>query len=100
MFISTIQQSLHYSPVSSGIHRVIAPKPPLPSEFGLPPKKYVPRVSAPLFLRPRRGDDAIFDIESNFKDSGKRGLYFEEGLLAECDSMRVWDYMSCMSPNN
>ena len=95
-------QLLSDGQVPTCIHRVIAPKPPSPSAFGFASssKKYKPRVSAPLFLRPRRGEEAVLDVESDLRDSGKMGLYFEEGLLEECDSMRVWDYMDCMSPDN
>ena len=93
-------QLLSDGQVPTCIHRVIAPKPPLPSAFGFASKKYKPRVSAPLFLRPRRGEDAVLDVASDLRDSGDTGLYFEEGLMEECDSMRVWDYMDCMSPNN
>ncbi|KAK1739869.1 hypothetical protein QTG54_009628 [Skeletonema marinoi] len=88
--------------VPTCIHRVIAPKPPSPSAFGFGTSnnKYKPRVSAPLFLRPRRGDEAVLDVESDLRDSDNTGLYFEKGLMEECDEMRVWDYMDCMSPNN
>ena len=98
-------QLLSDGQVPTCIHRVIAPKPPSPSSFGFAAaassKKYKPRVSAPLFLRPRRGEEAVLDVESDLRDSGgNTGLYFEQGLLEECDSMRVWDYMDCMSPEN
>jgi hypothetical protein len=94
-------QLLSDGQVPTCIHRVIAPKPPQPSAFGFASSnKYKPRVSAPLFLRPRRGEEAFLDIESDLRDSDSTGLYFEKGLLEECDEMRVWDYMDCMSPDN
>lgn len=70
---------------------------------------YKMRISAPLFLRPRRDEDAVLDVEKDLKrnektyDSNKcnsdksitnlmdkRGLYHEKGLLKECDSMHLW----------
>ena len=95
-------QLLSDGQVPTCIHRVIAPKPPTPSAFGFGAsnQKYKPRVSAPLFLRPRRGEEAVLDVESDLRDSSSTGLYFEKGLMEECDGMRVWDYMDCMSPNN
>jgi isopenicillin N synthase-like dioxygenase len=93
-------QLLSNGQVPTCIHRVIAPQPPSPPAFGFAPKQYKPRVSAPLFLRPRRDEDAILDVESDLRKSGEGGLYYEKNLLHECDSMRVWDYMDCMSPNN
>jgi hypothetical protein len=93
-------QLLSDGQVPTCIHRVIAPKPPSPSAFGFASKKYKPRISAPLFLRPRRGEDAVLCVDSDLRDSGNTGLYFEEGLLAECDSMRIWDYMDSISPDN
>jgi hypothetical protein len=96
-------QLLSDGQVPTCIHRVIAPKPPSPSAFGFGTssnQKYKPRVSAPLFLRPRRGEEAVLDVESDLRDSRSTGLYFEKGLMEECDEMRVWDYMDCMSPNN
>ena len=96
-------QLLSDGQVPTCIHRVIAPKPPSPSAFGFGAssnQKYKPRVSAPLFLRPRRGEEAVLDVESDLRDSRSTGLYFEKGLMEECDEMRVWDYMDCMSPNN
>ncbi len=92
-------QLLSDGQVPTCIHRVIAPKPPSPSAFGFG-QKYKPRVSAPLFLRPRRDEEAVLDVESDLRDLDSTGLYFEEGLMEECDEMRVWDYMDCMSPNN
>lgn len=95
-------QLLSDGQVSTCIHRVIAPKPPLPSAFGFGSsnKKYKPRISAPLFLRPRIGEGAVLDIETDLRDLDNMGLYHETGLMEECDGMRVWDYMDCMSPNN
>ena len=93
-------QLLSNGQVPSCIHRVIAPNPPSPSKYGFTQTKYKPRVSAPLFLRPKRGEDAILDVESDLRSSGDEGLYFEKNLLKECDSMRVWDYLDCIGPNN
>ena len=93
-------QLLSNGHVPTCIHRVIAPKPPSPSAFGFAPKKYKPRVSAPLFLRPRRNEEATLDVQSDLREPYDTGLYFQKGLLGECDSMRVWDYMECMSPDN
>ena len=60
------------------IHRVLPAKPG--------------RISAPLFLRPRRGEDALLDVDLdlNVRESDKDGLYFEEGLLDECHDMHLW----------
>ena len=60
------------------IHRV------LPAKQG--------RISAPLFLRPRRNEDALLDVDLdlNVRESDKDGLYFEEGLLEECHDMHLW----------
>ncbi|KAL7544107.1 hypothetical protein ACHAXR_013585 [Thalassiosira sp. AJA248-18] len=100
------------------IHRVIPPKPAnqLDGKQNSKAKKYKPRVSAPMFLRPRKGEDALLDVgqdltlvdkstdpqslaqsslhtssssTSNSTHSGG-ALYFEEGLLDECDSMHLW----------
>lgn len=94
-------QLLSDGQVPTCIHRVIAPK-PSPKEFGFGSsnKTYKPRISAPLFLRPRISKDAILDVETDLRDFDNMGLYFEKGLMEECDGMRVWDYMDCMSPNN
>ncbi|KAK1740168.1 hypothetical protein QTG54_009118 [Skeletonema marinoi] len=49
------------------------------------------RISAPLFLRPRRGDDALLDVDLDLGQTyNKDGLYNEPGLLDECDSMHLW----------
>ena len=93
-------QLLSNGQVPTCIHRVIAPQPPTQSTYSSAPKQYKPRVSAPLFLRPRRGEDAVLNVEHDLRTSGEGGLYFEKNLLRECDRMRVWDYMDCMSPNN
>jgi len=98
-------QLLSDGQVPTCIHCVVPP-----SDFS-PEQKYIPRISAPLFVRPRRGDEAVLDVRSDLKldgsesdsiitESESKGLYFEEGIIEECDSMRVWDYMECMSPNN
>ena len=92
------------------IHRVIPPLPPnetvLDNQSGKA-KKYTPRVSAPMFLRPRRGNDALLDVSedltlvegqlnqqpsSSTTNSGiiPNGEYFEDGLLEECDGMHLW----------
>ena len=84
-------QLLSNGQVPTCIHRVIAPK---------PARNYKPRVSAPLFLRPRRDADAILDIENDLRSFGAEGLYFEMNLMEEIDSMRPWEYMDCMSPHN
>ena len=93
-------QLLSDGQVPTCIHRVIPPKPAAPAAFGFASKPYKQRVSAPLFMRPRRGEAATLDVSSDLIDQRTKGLYFEEGLLDECDEMRVWDYMDCMSPNN
>jgi len=92
--------------VPTCIHRVIPP-PASPSSYGFSGKKekYIPRVSAPLFVRPRRGEDATLDTQSDLntctnENNESKGLHFEEGLLEECDGMCIWEYMDCMSPNN
>lgn len=107
-------QLLSDGQVPTCIHRVIPPRAPSPSAYGFAPRKYKPRVSAPLFLRPRRGEEAFLDVKSDLRligssesmsmiptsqylqslspESGNRnkGLYFEEGLIEECDTMRLW----------
>ena len=93
-------QLLSDGKVPTCIHRVIPPRPPGPAASGFASKPYKQRVSAPLFMRPRRGEAATLDVSSDLIDQKTKGLYFEEGLLEECDEMRVWDYMDCMSPNN
>ena len=57
-------QLLSNGQVPTCIHRVIAPK---------PARNYKPRVSAPLFLRPRRDADAILDIEMTYDHLGRKG---------------------------
>lgn len=89
------------------IHRVIPPLPPnetgVDSQSGKA-RKYTPRVSAPMFLRPRRGKDALLDVSEDLtlvegqlnqqpstSNSGiPNGEYFEDGLLEECDGMHLW----------
>lgn len=97
--------------VPTCIHRVVAP--PSPAARGIVPEgTYEPRISAPLFVRPRR-TNAILDVGSYLKRfqireesevdptvKSNKGLYFEEGLMEECDGMDIWEYMDCMSPNN
>lgn len=49
------------------------------------------RISAPLFLRPRRGDDAMLDVALDLGQTyNEDGLYHEPGLLDECDFMHLW----------
>eukprot|EP00985_Skeletonema_marinoi_P035251 scaffold46045_cov153-Skeletonema_marinoi.AAC.1 len=56
--------------VPTCIHRVL---PPMPG-----------RISTPLFLRPRRGDDALLDVDLDLGQTyNKGGLYHEAGLLDE-----------------
>lgn len=63
--------------VPTCIHRVL---PPMPG-----------RISAPLFLRPRRSDAALLDVGLDLGQTyNKDGLYYEPGLLDECDSMHLW----------
>jgi hypothetical protein len=98
-------QLLSDGDVPTCIHRVIPPTPSSPDPFGMTlQQKYKPRVSAPMFVRPRRGEEAILNVRSDLNKSiesiTSRGLYFQEGLLEECDDMLIWDYMDCMSPNN
>lgn len=73
--------------VPTCIHRVL---PPVPG-----------RISAPLFLRPRRGDDAVLnvalDLGQTYNDDG---LYFEPGLLDECDSMHLWSVHGILAKNS
>ena len=99
-------QLLSNGDVPTCIHRVIAPKcaeSDKDSKYGEEEKQYKARVSAPLFLRPRKGEEAVLNVASDLNTDAQPlvfGLYFEEGLLEECDDMRVWDYMDSMSPNN
>jgi isopenicillin N synthase-like dioxygenase len=77
--------------VPTCIHRVVPP----------PHKntcKYQPRVSSPLFLRPRRGEEATLDLDSDLRPVSQspnaepmtNGLYHEKGLLDECNEMHLW----------
>ena len=87
--------------VPTCIHRVIPP------QHATQNATYKPRVSAPMFLRPRRGEGARLDVgrdltlvdqptlsESEPQQSAtvdeETALYFEEGLLEECDLMHLW----------
>ncbi|KAL9181179.1 hypothetical protein ACHAXT_009984 [Thalassiosira profunda] len=87
--------------VPTCIHRVIPP------QHAKKNATYKPRVSAPMFLRPRRGAGACLDVgrdltlvdqptlsESEPQQSIAVGeesaLYFEKGLLEECDLMHLW----------
>lgn len=83
--------------VPTCIHRVIPPKPPL-SAGTFDNIKYKPRVSAPLFLRPRRGKEALLNVGTDLQQStlasafnvASNGIYHEKGLLDECDEMHLW----------
>ena len=95
------------------IHRVIPPRPQVIHTYDMngqqstaEVEEYKPRVSSPMFLRPRRGKDATLDVSEDLKlvdsyqDSnpqsisnnvnGEEALYFEEGLIEECDEMHLW----------
>jgi hypothetical protein len=77
--------------------------------------KYKPRVSAPMFLRPRRGEGAMLDVGKDLRlvsnssrnppsystatttttgdlrcDDERKSLYYEKGLIDECDAMHLW----------
>ena len=99
-------QLLSDGSVPACIHRVIPPKSSSPSASSSSKQKYKPRVSAPLFIRPRRRKDAILNVSSDLKNTlssttneviddtaSATGLYFEQGLMEECDNMHVWEYM-------
>ena len=99
-------QLLSDGSVPACIHRVIPPKSSSPSASSSSKQKYKPRVSAPLFIRPRRRKDAILNVASDLKNTlssttneviddqaSATGLYFEKGLMEECDNMHVWEYM-------
>ena len=99
-------QLLSDGSVPACIHRVIPPKSSSPSASSSSKQKYKPRVSAPLFVRPRRRKDAILNVSSDLKNTlssttneviddtaSATGLYFEQGLMEECDNMHVWEYM-------
>jgi len=52
-----------------------------------------------MFLRPRRGAAALLSVSEDLKlidksnndmPYGKSALYFQEGLLEECDGMQLW----------
>ena len=88
------------------IHRVIPPRPPAVSANQMV-GEYKPRVSAPMFLRPRRGIDANLDVDQDLKlvdnvptnpdtDGNEDALYFEEGLLGECDGCHLWSVHGMM----
>ncbi|KAL7463848.1 hypothetical protein ACHAXS_004199 [Conticribra weissflogii] len=101
------------------IHRVIPPEAPSMGQSGSSKRPctendeddipYKMRISAPLFLRPRRDEFAVLDVEKDLKGNMKAndsnqsifdnpvtnsndeiGLYHEKGLLKECDSMHLW----------
>lgn len=101
--------------VPTCIHRVIPPKPPAMSlNNGMhdtgKSNTYKPRISAPMFLRPRRCEGALLDVGQDLNLVGtsmdeetsscssvqtspsdsRDALYFEEGLLDECDGMHLW----------
>mmetsp|Transcript_37149 Transcript_37149/g.90063 ORF Transcript_37149/g.90063 Transcript_37149/m.90063 type:complete len:596 (+) Transcript_37149:275-2062(+) len=100
-------QLLSDGAVPTCIHRVIPPQAPIQDSTGFTPK-YIPRVSAPMFIRPRRGEEATLDVQSDLRkplgndNGGKRqeGMYFQHGLMEEINGMSIWKYMDCMSPNN
>ena len=59
------------------------------------------RISAPLFVRPRRTKNAVLNVAADLSlTTGERGMYHRKGLMEECDQMHVWDYMETMSPDN
>ena len=87
------------------IHRVIAPPATASSET------YKARISAPMFLRPRRCEDTLLNIHQDLNfgkteaedasssqfgslppncNSPDRGMYYREGLVDECDGMQLW----------
>jgi hypothetical protein len=98
------------------IHRVIPPNAPAirskNDDDGENDKRptYKPRVSAPMFLRPRRGEDAMLDVGKDLRYARSESsriissssstaagdtrcdgaLYFEEGLIDESDGMHLW----------
>jgi hypothetical protein len=91
------------------IHRVIPPKTSLESDDvrgNSEGPSYKPRVSAPMFLRPRRGEGALLDVSKDLKLVNKsrnarssttmgnvkckEALYFEKGLIDECDGLGLW----------
>ena len=90
-------QLLSDGSVPTCIHRVVPPKPSL---LAAPKNTFTPRISAPLFVRPRRREDAIFVASDLTMPESESGLYFEEGLKEECDKMHIWEYMNCVSPGN
>ena len=78
--------------VPTCIHRVIPPS-------SKQNERYIPRISSPMFLRPRRGAAALLSVSEDLKlidqsnndmPYGKSALYFQEGLLEECDGMQLW----------
>lgn len=61
------------------------------------------RISAPLFVRPRRSKHAVLNLAADLSltiGDQEEGMYHQKGLMEECDQMRVWDYMEIMSPDN
>eukprot|EP00804_Cyclotella_cryptica_P002373 CCRYP_004079-RA/>CCRYP_004079-RA protein AED:0.00 eAED:0.00 QI:109/-1/1/1/-1/1/1/96/499 len=90
------------------IHRVIPPKPVSCNslnDIGKENSLYQPRISSPLFLRPRRGEDVLLNVakdlmqvlppkdihSSTMSDASlSNGLYHENGLLEECHDMHLW----------
>jgi len=93
-------QLLSNGRVPACIHRVMPTSACTAGSTGGNHNKYnKPRISAPLFVRPRRTEEAILDTEDDFYQ-GKSGLYFQEGLSEECDQMHIWEYMNTMSPGN
>jgi len=76
------------------IHRVVG-QDPAPDA---PDADQKARISAPLFLRPRRGDRGRLDLTRDLGKSNnneipfgtKLGMYHRQGLLDECDGMQLW----------
>lgn len=81
--------------VPSCIHRVV-----LPDDTNN--QQQTERISAPLFLRPRRTKEAIIDVvgDDYLRRDANSGMHYQKGLLEECHTMPIWDYMDTMCPDN